>query len=109
MVRADKAIIVGGVWLLALFAAVAYKSGPAAATWFVACCVVGYLNAFYVFRSLLIVVRGQRVGIRSWVVAAASSIASGAIICFGSSGDTAVLILATLGFIWIDALVLRFR
>lgn len=104
-----KSAIRVGLWLLSLFIVLAVTSGVRAATWFVACGVVGYFNASYVFRSLFRLIRRQRTSIRAWLLAVTAFAASSVIIVLGSAGDSAVLIVATLGFIWIDAFGQRFR
>lgn len=95
-----------GLGLLLLLAIVAYTVNIKTAVWFVSCLVVGYLNAFYAFRSILALVRRKVVGARSWVVSALALGASVVIVCVGYGP---VLVITTLGSIWIDALLLRFR
>lgn len=95
-----------GFGVLLLFAVVAYTVNIRTAAWFIACSVVGYFNAFYVFRSVLALARMKSGDVRSWFLSALALCASGVIVF---AGYGMVLVLATSAFILIDALVLKFK
>jgi hypothetical protein len=89
-----------------IFVIVAFKASVEVAAWFVICGVIGYLNAFYVVR-LLISLIGRKKSSRTGMVIAIGSIAvSAAIVYFGYG---LVLSLTTACFVFIDAVVLRFK
>jgi len=68
--------------------------------------VAGYLNEFYVIRSIIALVRGDRLEKAGAVLAAGGIVLSLAIIAFGFGS---VLLLATGVYFIVDALILRFR
>jgi hypothetical protein len=82
------------------------EAGLEKAAWFVACGVVGYLNAFYAVRCLtLLVSRGK--ARRGRVLVAAMAVTASAPIVYCGYGI--ILALTTTVFVLIDALVLQFR
>lgn len=95
-----------GLGVVLLFAIVAYTVDIRTAAWFIACSVVGYFNAFCVFRSVLALVRRKSISTRNGICSALALCASCAIVF---AGYGMVLVLATSAFILIDALVLKFK
>lgn len=95
-----------GLGVLLLFAIVAYTVDIRTAAWFISCSVVGYFNAFYLFRSVLALARRKGVVARNWFLSALALCASGVIVF---AGYGMVLVLATSAFILIDAFALNFK
>ena len=95
-----------GLGIFLLFAVVAYTVDVPTAAWFITSSLVGYLNAFYVFRSSLALAQRKRIDKRNWLLSALALGASCAIVV---AGYGMVLVLATSAFILIDGLVLKFR
>jgi hypothetical protein len=96
-----------GAGVLLLFAIVCYAHGFSTAAWFIACAVTGYLNAFHVIRPLVRLGIGKHIERRGNVLPSVLALAASIVIVV--AGFWAVLVLATVLFVVIDAVVLRFR
>ena len=95
-----------GTGLILLFALVTYRAGSIVAAAFLACGVLGYLNAFAVFRAALAVLTHR--GLSKLTVAlVAIAIAGSVLICY--FGYWAPLAMSTGAFLVIDGLALRFK
>jgi ABC-type proline/glycine betaine transport system permease subunit len=103
--RAYKSQLITGIHVAPLFAVVGAFHGVKVATFFTLAGVLGYLNAFAAFRSLLAVIRRRHVSRRTVTVVALTAAGSVALAWFGYWPSLAI---CTLSFVFIDAVVLRF-
>ena len=103
--RAYKSQLITGAHVVLLFALVAAFYGLKIAALFTLSGMLGYLNAFAAFRSLLAMVGQRNVSRRTAALVALTTIGS---VALGWFGNWAALAICTLSFIVIDAVVLRF-
>lgn len=89
-----------------IFVIVAFKASVEVAAWFVVCGVIGYLNAFYVIRLFISLIGRKKPSRVEILIAVGSIVVSAAIVYFGYG---LVLGLTTACFVFIDAVVLRFK
>ena len=94
------------IGLVCLFAAATWMANARIAAAVVASFVAGYLNEFYIVRSVISLARGARVEKTAAVLAMCGVAMSLAIVGVGFG---MVLLLATGVYFVVDALILRFR
>jgi len=94
------------VGLVCLFAAAMWMADVRVALAVVASFVAGYVNQFYVIRSMIALARGSSIRMPTLLLATFGIAMSIAIVGFGFG---LVLLLATGTYFVVDALILRFR
>lgn len=104
MDRAQLARVMGLCGLL--FAVIYWRYGVKVSVISLACFACGYINEFYVFRSVLSLLRGQAIGVKIALVSACGLAADVIMMYFGVSIGLAM---GTAIFFVVDAAVLRFR
>jgi hypothetical protein len=92
--------------LLVLLILGTIKGGLVVGLWFLTCGVIGWVNAFGAFQSIVWCLRGHKLPVAAGIIAAASVLAS-ALVVFAGHGS--VLFLTTASFLLINAIILRFN
>ena len=91
--------------LTLLYLLVSARAGYEIAAWFIACCMIGYLNGFVVGPSLISLVRKMEVRVRA-IVLSVFALACSALLF--SLGYGAPLLICTLSFLFIYWMVVLF-